>query len=59
MDIVSDSFSLHTFVKILFLDNEDKTLSILNAIEILVDLVILGIVWKAEEIVFGQMIRLH
>ena len=37
-----------TLVNILFLDSEEITLSMLKAIEILLDLVILGMTWKAE-----------
>ena len=38
-----------TFVNILFDDNVDRTLSKLNAIEILLDRVIFGITWKADK----------
>ena len=41
------AITTHTFVNILFDESVDKTLSKLNAIEILVDRVIFGITWKA------------
>ena len=40
-------FKVRTLVKILFLARDDKTLSMLNPIEILLDRDILGMAWKA------------